>query len=738
MGALNSFAMWGILGAVGIAVPIIIHLLYRKHRRQTDWAAMELLRRALVIRSGQVKLEDYLILFLRCLALFLLAWALLRPTMSSDSALSLGNKKVGIVVAIDASFSMNHGEHSRFERALDKARLVAQTAKEGDPMSIVLMSNRPQVLLRGAGYVPGKVEDVLDNETASTPYRLGLERNIELLNELVGALKTPGKECYLITDSQELDWAKLSETARDSLQRLTQDANVFVIPAGSEGDENLSLGRLSYASGSLRQSGVARFSAQIRNTGRRVSDGGNVEFFVDGKLSKRRAVGSLDPGEVRGISFFANFEKPGDVRLRAELSKDELVDDNVRHLIAHISSGITVLCVEGSSPNQNTTDRTGAYYALRALRLKDRGVDSPVHVEQIEAADLSLENLGDYDVVLLANVADLAPEMVDRLKKFVHRGGGLMVFAGDRVKASQYNERFGSGPDGLLPAALGEVAEFKGDGIGWTIAKPKSDHLLAGVVTRLPEKLLDSARITKTISVVPAPGSETILSVAETGAPLLLARNDIGSGTVLFLTTSADRTWNDLAIHPLYAMLLQQAATNLTSHPDALQLTVGEEIALPVAGREVGDSVALLAPDGEKSALRVTQNRDQTVAAIEFDHLGVYEIAADGQKPAVVVAANVDAAESNVRVVDGEALEGQLQSLGVKVITKEDPTALTAAIEDARQGRELATFLLWLAVFIFLLQSILARYFTNKMDRDDAPDLAATLQLGKVAAARRT
>ena len=65
MGALNSFALWGTLGLLGIAVPIIIHLLYRKHRRQTDWAAMELLRRALVIRSGQVKLEDYLILALR-------------------------------------------------------------------------------------------------------------------------------------------------------------------------------------------------------------------------------------------------------------------------------------------------------------------------------------------------------------------------------------------------------------------------------------------------------------------------------------------------------------------------------------------------------------------------------------------------------------------------------------------------------------------------------------------------
>ncbi|NIP92290.1 MAG: VWA domain-containing protein, partial [Akkermansiaceae bacterium] len=289
MGSLNSFALWGTLGVLGVAVPIIIHLLYRKHRRQTDWAAMELLRRALVVRSGQVKLEDYLILALRCLALLLLALALLRPTMNSDSDGWLGEKKVGMIVAIDASFSMNHGEHSRFERAVDKARQVVKTAREGDPLSIVLMSNRPEVLLRGASYSPGQVEEVLDAQTEPTPYRLSLERNIDLLDELVGELKTPGKEVFLVTDSQELDWAGLSETAQASLQRLTQRANVFVIPAGAEGEENLSLERLSYSSGTLRQSGVARFTALVRNTGRRASTSGTVDFFVDGERSKRSA-----------------------------------------------------------------------------------------------------------------------------------------------------------------------------------------------------------------------------------------------------------------------------------------------------------------------------------------------------------------------------------------------------------------------------------------------------------------
>lgn len=735
MGSLNSFALWGSLGLAGIAVPIIIHLLYRKHRKETDWAAMELLRRALVIRSGQVKLEDYLILFLRCLAVALLAFALLRPIMNSDANSLLGDKKVGMIIGIDASFSMNHGEHSRFERALDKAREIVKTAREGDPVTIVLMSNRPKVLVRGTGYVPAQVAELLGPKTTATPYRLGLERNLDLLNELAGELKTPGKEIFLVSDSQEIDWANLSGTAKASFERLTKSASVFVIPTGSDGEENLSFERLTYSSGSLRKSGVARFTAEVRNTGRRVSDGGSVEFFVGGELSKRLAVGSLEPGQVRGVSFFASFDKPGDLRLKAQLGPDDLLADNVRYAVAHISSGIRVLCVEGtSSAGGAKADRTGGYYALRALRLKDRGDDSPIKVNQIEAPDLAVEQLGDYDVILLANVADVSPEMVGRLRKFVQRGGGLIVFSGDRVDAAQYNERFGSGANGLLPAAIGKVASFSGDATGWSIGPVKSDHLLAGVVARLPEKLLDSARFSKVIAAEPAPGSETILSLAETGAPLLLARN-FGAGSVLLFTTSADRTWSELAVHPLYAMLLQQAVTNLTSHPDALQFTVGEDAQLAMAGREVGDNVALTKPAGETSAIRVTQDRDQTVAAIEFDEPGIYQIAADGKKPAVAVVANVDARESNVRVLDGGAIESLLGPVGVKVLAKEGD--LVSTIEKNRRGREIAHLLLWIAIGVFLLQSILARYFTNKISRDEVPDLTAALQKSRVAAARR-
>ncbi|MCH2330680.1 MAG: BatA domain-containing protein, partial [Roseibacillus sp.] len=421
MGALNSVGLWSLIGALGVAVPIIIHLLYRKHRRQTDWAAMELLRKALVTRSGQVKIEDLVILILRCLALALLALALMRITLDSNSV--IGEERIGMVVAIDASYSMNHGEvSSRFKSAVTQAGdILKETAKEGDPVSIVLMSSRPEVLLRSARYDPAQVKTILDELDVAGPNSLNLETNIELLDELVAELKTPGKEVFLITDSQEMDWAELPPAAQESLENLQENANVFVIPAVNEGEDNLAIEDLTYTWGSLRKSGEARFTALVRNTGRSNAEGATLEFFVDDTLPKRLAVGSLGAGESRPLEFTTQFEKAGDVHLRAELSNDDLADDNVRHAIARIRPGIRVLLLEGDSEN-TAVNLGGGYYAKVALSPRDSDEDEGVTVNEIDPADFGLEKLNDYDVVAMNNVLTVSPTTAKRLKRFVTEG----------------------------------------------------------------------------------------------------------------------------------------------------------------------------------------------------------------------------------------------------------------------------------------------------------------------------
>ena len=47
-----------LIGALGIGLPILAHLLNKHQFKQTDWAAMQFLNRAVNVRSRQIKLQS--------------------------------------------------------------------------------------------------------------------------------------------------------------------------------------------------------------------------------------------------------------------------------------------------------------------------------------------------------------------------------------------------------------------------------------------------------------------------------------------------------------------------------------------------------------------------------------------------------------------------------------------------------------------------------------------------------
>ena len=226
MSFVNAWPIWTGLAALGIAVPVLIHLWSRNQKFETKWAAMELLKKAMIARSRKIQIEDYILMLLRALALLLIAVALLRPIFNTGGAGGMGDRNVGVVIAIDASYSMNHGEPARFEKAIGQAREILATLQEGDPVSIVLMSQQPEVIFRRTGYDATAFNKALDDLGKASSQPLNIEHNLTLIDELVDELKTATRECYLITDAQASDWRALSDQAKSSLQKIGEDARL--------------------------------------------------------------------------------------------------------------------------------------------------------------------------------------------------------------------------------------------------------------------------------------------------------------------------------------------------------------------------------------------------------------------------------------------------------------------------------------------------------------------------------
>ena len=705
---------WLLLGLAGVAVPIIIHLLNRFRQRRLEWAAMELLRRAMVLRSRRIRIEDLLLLALRCLAVILIALAMSRPSLRTEAAKYLGaGEHVGAVIAIDGSYSMAYrpGVGSRFDRGVEIVRDLKAALSPGDPVSLVLMGNRPRTLLRNTAFDAQRLEKAVAG-AAPLAEPLNLEPCLERLALLADEMKVPIRECYLVTDAQAVTWQHVSEKAKQSLRQIGADARIFLLPTAADSAENLAVTRLALAAGSLRRGTVARLTAEIANVGRRPQTRVVVNLTARGKVVDQHVIEQVEPGESVTVPLFVRFREGGSVRLSARIGEDGLATDNVRCAVARVRDRVNVLVVDGDPSDRPFSNETDFLVTALVPKAPQAGGATLV-VEAIPWMELPTRRPQTYDVVVLANLPDVRRTQVEQLYDFVREGGGLLVFLGDKVNPVLMNARMRRGEESLLPAQVAEaVAAPTGGG---PLAPADAGHALARALQPLPPALMGETRIRRFFTVAPAPGGRAILKVAgtEPEAPLLLEKQ-IGRGKVLLFTSTADREWNNLPAHPAYPILMHEAVTYLTTRTHERPFVVGEPLVVPLPKQSIQTSVAFAMPDGEELAVQVTERQGRRVARCERTDLpGFYEMTVGESRTPVVLAVNPESRESDVKTLVPRDLAKALSDLPVHILSPGEN--VVAAIRESRIGRPLWQLLLILALAVLAVEGYLARRFSRRM-----------------------
>ncbi len=126
---------WMLAGFAALAAPIVIHLWQRRRVVEVRFSTLKYLRRVAARTSRSAKLENLLLLLLRCLVFGLLVFAASRPVVSSRSMKLLGgNAPRTAVLLIDNSMSMAYkvGEETRLAMAKRQAAAVIDDLKPGD------------------------------------------------------------------------------------------------------------------------------------------------------------------------------------------------------------------------------------------------------------------------------------------------------------------------------------------------------------------------------------------------------------------------------------------------------------------------------------------------------------------------------------------------------------------------------------------------------------------------------
>ncbi|HWN95106.1 MAG TPA: BatA domain-containing protein, partial [Methylomirabilota bacterium] len=454
MAFLNPLLLFGL---AAVSVPIIIHLLNRRKFQKVVWAAMRFIQTSVERNQRRMRIEDMILLALRCLLLALLAFALARPAFKNSGADFLGQSKVTAVVLLDnsASMGMSDGTAMRFEKAKKAAEQALETMPAGSSTAVLLASDIANGVISEPTFDLNLARKAIreapltDRASDLLP---SVQRALDTLKQRIGIRK----EIYLITDGQLAGWKQMGEIEK-LLENSQREVRSHIVLVSEHEERNLAVTGLRNASGLTPVNQPIRFEARVSNFGRDPVRDVRVSLSVDGEPpSDEFTIDQLPPGGSKSVSLFAKMRAQGFHSVAARIPEDRLPADDKRTLAVRAIKEVRVLLVDGE---QGAEPRDSETFFLRHALVPVALGEQPnyfVKAVRTTAPEFAGARLDDFDAVILANVPDFSDAMAKGLESYVRRGGGLMIFSGGRINTGFYNEQL-AGKYHLLPATLGSA-----------------------------------------------------------------------------------------------------------------------------------------------------------------------------------------------------------------------------------------------------------------------------------------
>lgn len=695
-----NFLYPGILGGLAaVSVPVVIHLLNRLQVKNVDWAAMRFLRDSVRKNQRRVRMEDLILLMLRCLFVVLLVLAFARPVVKARARASEGGNsgQVAVVVLLDNSASMaqSAGAGTRFSQAKAQAREWLGHLGGGSRAALFLVSDQVEPLVAKPSpdlALVGRLLETAQPAERGTDLPRALRQAYETLAEVQGL----AREIRIYTDGQSTAWPRLEEVK--ALAREHPDIRLTPVLIGSGGEANAGVVSLQVEGGAPAAGVPLRVLVEVGNFGPAALENLRLSLAMDGQAVNETVVASIPAGATQTVPMIVTFAAPGPHLLTASLPPDALPADNQRTAAVEVIRQLNVLIAEGGEAD-NDLDRDGYFLAHALLPLgRERARQYYLEARFTRPAQMTADALVEADMVFFCDPGAIDPGLAGALRDFVERRGNLVIFPGPLTQPAQWsaNEAWSA----LLPAKLGPLSADRP--LAWQSAD--FEHPVTSLWNDPAQGTLGSVKFRQYFPLLPKENASAIVRYTD-GQPAAVEWR-LGHGGVVLFGSSATPEWNNLCVHPAFVPVIQRLMGYLSRRDETqLALAPGQTFVKEVPEEWRGKDFTVQGPadaaprvagqvlaDGGRTFLRYAG----TVA------LGGYRVFL-GDQPLASFAVQLPSEESDLRPIDAAKLTK---------LAEPAPGHGASAPAYTFISKEFWTALVWAALLLALAETALAHRLT--------------------------
>jgi hypothetical protein len=670
-----------LVGLAALAIPVLLHLIQRERKNIVEFPSLMFLRRIPYESVRRRRIRNWALLMLRLAALALIVLAFARPFLRRTGAAATGAAGAReVVVLIDRSYSMGYGD--RWQRAVAAARDAVDKIGPGDRASVVFFSSSAEVALRSTSDRTRLAAAISTARTSAGATKFGPA--LKLAGSILSESPLPRREVVLISDLQRSGWQGGEGV------RLPDGSVVTAVPISDRDPANIAVTPVSLQRTSFSGQERVTVTSGIINRSGRPAAGVDVTLELDGRPVQTQRVAAEANGSG-SVSFEAVTIASPNTRAAVRIPADALERDNLFDFVLSPSRPLKVVVLDRAGASASSS-----LYLARALAVGESpSFDVTLKsVEALTASDL------DGAAVVVTNDAVIPSSTADRLARFVERGGGLLVAAGERGSWPS------NGPD-VLPAALGApVDHTRGDAA--RLGALEYSHPVFEIFRAPRSGDFSAARFYGYRALTPVAGAQ-ILARFDDGSAAAVERR-VGNGKVIAWASTFDVSWNDLAVKPVFLPFVHNLMTHLGSYTETpAWLTIGDVLdplraGLPAQRGRSGATVPIiLSPSGQRLLLD-----GEGPDVIELEEQGFYEMRsqARGGDAGVTVASNVDLSESDLTPMDAQELVAAAEGhAGGARADGSDPAATAEARERAQK---VWWYLLFAGILLLGAETVLA------------------------------